>query len=225
MKKRIFVIALVASVLAVSLVGATSAYFTDTRAAVNVFTVGSVDIKFTEWDANKQQVEIAGTDDIIDYGTLYPGRVIQKNPTVTVTSNDSAFVAARIVITNDNAQNGSIPSTANITSLITDTNVMEFFSGGRLGDGNGVTIAKSVNYVSDYVEILVVVNSAVSKNGEFLVFENFTIPGSWNNAQMDICNGLEVTVEAYAVQTAGFEGQTAVSAVKTAFPTAFVNMP
>lgn len=214
-----------AAVLAISLVGATSAYFTDTRAAVNVFTVGSVDIKFTEWDVNKQQVEIAGTGDIVDYGTLYPGRVIQKNPTVTVTSNDSAYVGIRIVITNDNVRNGSVPSTTNITSLVTDTNVMGMFSGGRLEDGNGVTIKTTVNYVGDYVEILMVSNSAISKNGSLLAFESFMIPSSWNNEQMNICNGLEVTVEAYAVQTAGFEGQTAVNAIKTAFPTAFANMP
>ena len=52
MKKKLTAVALVVCMLAIMLVGASLAYFTDTDEATNTFTMGKVDIDLTEpeWD-------------------------------------------------------------------------------------------------------------------------------------------------------------------------------
>ena len=54
MKKKVTAIALAVCILAVAVIGATMAYFTDTDSKTNTFTFGKVDIDLTEdsTDAN-----------------------------------------------------------------------------------------------------------------------------------------------------------------------------
>lgn len=73
MKKKILTLSLVVALAATALIGGTLAYFTDTDDATNEFTVGNVDIELDEpeWDENK-------------IPTIMPGKVIVKDPVVTV---------------------------------------------------------------------------------------------------------------------------------------------
>ena len=48
MKKKITAICLCVALLAIAIVGATLAYFTDTKSATNTFTVGNVKINLIE---------------------------------------------------------------------------------------------------------------------------------------------------------------------------------
>lgn len=48
MKKKVTAIALAVCILAVAVIGATMAYFTDTDSKTNTFTFGKVDIDLTE---------------------------------------------------------------------------------------------------------------------------------------------------------------------------------
>ena len=48
MKKKITAICLCVALLAIAIVGATLAYFTDTKSATNTFTVGNVKIDLIE---------------------------------------------------------------------------------------------------------------------------------------------------------------------------------
>ena len=48
MKKRIIAISLIVAMLAVAIIGGSLAYFTDTDAATNTFTVGNVEIDLIE---------------------------------------------------------------------------------------------------------------------------------------------------------------------------------
>lgn len=73
MKKKLTAVALIVCMLAIMLVGATMAYFTDeTQTEVNTFTMGKVDIELSEpeWDVKSNK--------------LMPGTKIPKDPTVTV---------------------------------------------------------------------------------------------------------------------------------------------
>ena len=54
MKKKLTAVALIVCMLAIMLVGATLAYFTDTDDAVNTFTTGNVEIDLTEVTYNGQ---------------------------------------------------------------------------------------------------------------------------------------------------------------------------
>ena len=59
MKKKITVIFLCVALVAIAIVGASLAYFTDTKTATNTFTMGNVKITLDETDVN----DTTGTGD------------------------------------------------------------------------------------------------------------------------------------------------------------------
>lgn len=84
MKKKITAIFLCVALVAIAVVGASLAYFTDTDSKTNTFTVGKVDITLNEKNAN-------GTD-FTQNQKLYPGTKTQNNiaKIVTVTNNEGS---------------------------------------------------------------------------------------------------------------------------------------
>ena len=99
MKKKVTAIALAVCILAVAVIGATMAYFTDTDSKTNTFTFGGVDIELTEKSEKDEQNKIhAGTEKNggFTYDKVLPGLVYSKVPEVTV-KQDS--LPAYVVIT------------------------------------------------------------------------------------------------------------------------------
>lgn len=100
MKKKVTAIALAVCILAVAVIGATMAYFTDTDSKTNTFTFGKVDIDLTEESIEDKEKGVkagtVGTDGGITYPGVLPGLVYSKIPTVTV-KQDS--LPAYVVIT------------------------------------------------------------------------------------------------------------------------------
>lgn len=95
MKKKITAIALVVMLLAVSVLGATLAYFTDTDKETNVFTSGNVAIDLTEnFDENNSKLVPATGS--AQNGTLENG--VQKEVFVTNIGSEAAFVRVHIAI-------------------------------------------------------------------------------------------------------------------------------
>ena len=88
MKKKIFALVLCIAMLAIAVVGGTLAYFTDTDAKTNTFTVGNVSIVLTEpkWDAG-------GAAEAAD---VYPGEALAKDPTVTNDGANPCFVRIKV---------------------------------------------------------------------------------------------------------------------------------
>ena len=87
-KKKILSVGLAASLAAVAIVGSSLAYFTDTDAKDNVFTIGNVSIVLTEpeWDTT-------GAGEALD---MYPGEAVAKDPTVTNNGKNPAFVRVKV---------------------------------------------------------------------------------------------------------------------------------
>ena len=110
MKKKLTAVALVVCMLAIMLVGASLAYFTDkTEVEKNVFTVGNVDITLTEpnWDAE-------GSEDAPE---VYPGEKLAKDPTVTNVGANPCFV--RISVTGLDCLKDACGKTTGDATLIT----------------------------------------------------------------------------------------------------------
>ena len=106
MKKKILAVALAAIMLLVAITGASLAYLTDKDDQVNTFTSGKVDITLDEAvvtldeDGYIAEVLEDRTSEDQDYGKMYPGQIITKDPTITVTEDsEKAYVAAKITIT------------------------------------------------------------------------------------------------------------------------------
>lgn len=59
MKKKITALCLCVALLAVAVVGASLAYFTDTKSATNTFTVGNVKIDLLESSLHRENAGVA----------------------------------------------------------------------------------------------------------------------------------------------------------------------
>lgn len=89
-KKKIVSLCLAAVLVVMAIAGATVAYFTDTDAKDNTFTVGNVDITLTEPNWEGSGIE--------DAPEVYPGEPLAKDPTVTNVGSNPCFV--RISVAN-----------------------------------------------------------------------------------------------------------------------------
>lgn len=88
MKKKVFALVLCTAMLAIAIAGGTLAYFTDTDAKTNTFTVGNVIIVLNEpnWDTT-------GAKEAFD---VYPGEALAKDPTVTNDGKNPCFVRVKV---------------------------------------------------------------------------------------------------------------------------------
>lgn len=109
MKKKILALALCVVLLAVAIVGATLAYFTDTEEVKNTFTVGNVKIQLLESKLHRVQ-DNAGDEAIIadaekydDYlaeagKNILPGILVNKAPYIRNTGSNNAYVRLRMLV-------------------------------------------------------------------------------------------------------------------------------
>lgn len=224
------------------LVGTTLAYFTDKAQVTNTMTSGNVKIALTEAAVKRDdkgnlvedtsKMRFMGTEQqaVNNYGEVYPGQTIFKDPTVKNISSASAWVAAKVVL-NDGA--GDIHK---LIGYLDNENldIEMLLSGGLLeeqvhvGTWNGVdkvcyndryAMVQVPNPQDDEYAFYFFFNKAFEKDETALLFDTVTIDEWWNNSEMQQLKELEIKVQAYAVQTTGFE--TCLDAMKTAFPTHF----
>lgn len=219
MKKKIFAIALAASIAVLAIAGTSMAYFTDVDEATNVFTTGKVDIQITEAqvkaDAKNEhivkvdpEVRVASTGlNYKEIRTLWPGQSVAKDPRIENIGSEDAFVGAIITISGIQAL------------LTTDEARAAFIKGGAVNDANN-----TVDWVveGDDLKIYVVVAKQLDrKSGDTVksvdLFTSINIDPNWDNDDMAKLANLEIKVNAYATQTAGFDS--ASDALLAAFPT------
>lgn len=101
MKKKLTAVALIVCMLAIMLVGASLAYFTDTDEAANTFTMGNIDITLDEAAVERVGDEWVKNNDRVHentYESIYPGAVLPKDPTVHNVGSYGAFVRAKITV-------------------------------------------------------------------------------------------------------------------------------
>lgn len=105
-KKKIFTLALASIVAVTAVIGASLAYFTDTKTAENTFTMGNVKIALDEAPVDEEGQATDG-DRVTanDYGidAVYPGATLDKDPTVHNTGKNPAYI--RAVVTVENGMN------------------------------------------------------------------------------------------------------------------------
>ena len=96
-KKKIVSLCLAAVLVVMAVAGATVAYFNDTKSETNTFTLGNVQIKLDETDITDSTKR---TETGNDYGAMYPGRTVTKDPTVHNVGANSAYIRAKVTINN-----------------------------------------------------------------------------------------------------------------------------
>lgn len=192
MKKKVTAIALAVCILAVAVIGATMAYFTDTDSKTNTFTFGKVDIDLTEdsTDANGAVKGDISTDGGITYPGVLPGLVYSKVPTVTVKRES---LDAWVIIT------ATVPTVYDWDGLFNDIDTANFTKDRKIVGEN------TVYYF--YANAAVTAGSSVTPFTEVKINPALT--------QNDVAKKFDMVINAYAIQKDGF------SNAEAAFTAAF----
>lgn len=177
MKKKKIISLFMAVVLIGAIgVGATLAYFTDAEEALNVVTMGHVDIELTEPNFDKDDgVE----DNKID--RITPGQEIAKDPTITVAEDsEDSFIRVKLVTEANNTVEGVDDMEALILGLLDI-------------DTNNWFLAEDGYYY--YQSIMKAGDSAT-------FFNKVTIPETWGNEFSNF--GFDIRITAEAIQADNF---------------------
>lgn len=186
MKKKVTAIALAVCILAVAVIGATMAYFTDTDSKTNTFTFGKVDIDLTEdsTDANGAVKGDISTDGGITYPGVLPGLVYSKVPTVTVKRES---LDAWVIIT------ATVPTVYDWDGLFNDIDTANFTKDRKIVGEN------TVYYF--YANAAVTAGSSVTPFTEVKINPALT--------QNDVAKKFDMVINAYAIQKDGFSNAAA----------------
>ena len=213
-KKKVFALALATCVIVLSIASSSIAYFTDTAKITNTFTSGNVTIELSEAKVVKGDLghlvkdgdnRVTGTEageenDTYKASSLFPGQKIYKDPTIENTGDNPAYIGAVIRVTS-----------GGIKTAYTAETIKSLFDGNLAISGASVT----VKTVDGGYDIYIVYAAERAKGDKVVLFEGLTIPAGWGNDEMANLNGLQIVVEAYAVQVDGFS--TPLQALQTAF--------
>lgn len=96
MKKKLTAIFLCVALVAIAIVGASLAYFTDTKTATNTFTMGDVKIKLDETNVNDPEGDRVASNEY----NVYPGAVVTKDPIVHNVGQNAAYIRATVNVEN-----------------------------------------------------------------------------------------------------------------------------
>lgn len=198
MKKKITALALVVAILAIAIIGGTLAYFTDTKTATNTFTVGNVKIKLDEKDPNgtaeKPRTETGAT-----YDSVTPGVAYAKDPTVTNTGNNDAWIRVNVTLSNAAAFKAAAAAHG-VTDLATvfDGHDETKWTLAGIKDTSDDTTKNTLTYSYYY-------NSVLAKDASTgPLFTTVTVPASFTTAEMKAIGNFTITVTADAIQEEGF---------------------
>lgn len=239
-------ITLVLCVAIIAMAGGTLAYFSDEKEITNVYTSGNVYISLTEAavmsDGSGNLVEDTSSARIVgvaidstvnaehNYGTLYPGKTMHKDPTIKNTGDDPAWIAAKVIITDGKGDINKLYGYHNSESI----DIKMMLSGGLLNESAHVGAwhgIQNVRYNDKFAmvqmpdvangtyEFYFFFNNQLLKDEELEIFDTMTILSEFTNTEMQELAELEITVQAFAVQAFGFSDS--FTAMKRAFPDHF----
>lgn len=181
MNKKILLLLLCVVVIGSLTVAGTVAYFADTDAATNTFSIGEVGLTLDEAKVNPDGTVVpnAGRVSQNEYH-LVPGYTYTKDPIVHIDADSSdAWIFVRVV--------------NEIAAIEGGTTVAQQM------EAKGWTLVSGETDVYAYKE-------TVSAGADIPVFDSFTVDGSKvSGATLDGYNGKTITVTGYAVQADGFD--------------------
>lgn len=229
-KFQIIALVLAASFIAMA-AGGSIAFFTDSKETTGVFTAGNVYIELSEAavmkDAMGNLVADPSKDRIVgneigdgnpvtnDYGLLFPGKTITKDPTIKNIGDSPAWVAAKVIIKDGEGDVHNILGYDGYDEL----DIERLLAGGLLdedvlvGTWNGIEdVCYNDNYAMVQVadrangtyEFYFIMTKPIEKDASVLVFDTMMMHPLFGNEQMKEFKDFSITVQAFAVQTFGF---------------------
>jgi len=222
-------------------IGTSFAYFSDTKQVTNTMTVGNVAIELTEAavkseggnlveDPSAPRIKGGSDATVRDYGIIYPGISIFKDPTVKNVGNTDAWVAAKITITDGVGEIYKVMGYDGFAGI----DMRLILGGGMLeettyfGPWNGINnvryndkyaIVQSADVGQGAYSFYIFFHKAFAPGESEVLFDTFSVPAEWTNAEMQELSELKIHIQAYAVQI--FDLENCYEAMTTAFATHF----
>ncbi len=188
MKKKITALCLCIAMVAIAIVGASLAYFTDTKTAANTFTLGNVKIALDEADINGGESRVTSNS-----YTVMPGAECPKDPIVHNTGDNSAYIRGKVTVADWTAElakyfdyQGELKDS--LTLLVKSLNTGWTVESAS-ADANG-----NVTFVLKYADVLAKGASTPA------MFNTVTIPTAIKNGD----SFGDITVVAEAIQSDSF---------------------
>ena len=205
MKKKLLIMSVAMVLVCAFAVGITLAYLTSTDRVVNTFTVGNVQIKLDEAKVNLDGTPVQDADRVkANSYKLIPGHTYTKDPTVTVLSgSESSYIKMTVTFSKSRELDAIFaPTGADLTSIFKGYDSTNWICKGNTEDAS----ANTRTYEFWYKETVAAPTADVALDA---LFDSITVPGTINNAQLRTIEGMTITVNAYAIQADGFEGNAA----------------
>lgn len=203
MKKKILALSMCIALAAIAIVGASLAYFTDTKTATNTFTMGNVKIELDETDIKNPEGDRV-TSNAYD---VYPGAVVTKDPIVHNTGKNGAYIRATVNVSNWMNLVGAYYPDFKPTFPNADYKAALNLLVGELGEGWSVVdvVAGDVFTIGQFDAKFILKYDGVLASGAdtTAMFQTVTIPTGIDNANADSFD--EVKVVAQAIQADGFD--------------------
>lgn len=234
-KKKIALLAMSLCMIAILAVGGSLAFLTDTDHQTNTFTAGHVNIKLDEAivveDPKTDNLVAAKPEDVEDgiirtpvemteqdY-KLHPNMTVCKDPTITVhKDSERCYVGAKITVTGDIYSLYGVPGYDNL-------DIHGLVSGGlvkkdaeQVRDWNGLDMVyetdecviyqvadKATNTWIFYIFVLDAQDPTAEDYKPVVLFNTMTISPDFDNDEMAKLDGMEINIQAFAVQADGFE--------------------
>ena len=181
MKKKTLAMLLAVCLMATAVIGGSLAYFTDTDAKTNTFTVGKVDITLVE-------------DKWVEDSKIIPGATIDKNPTITVAEDsETAYTFMKVELSQDFValltEYAEAEGTANPAAVIE-----AWFTTS--------TSPKIMALGADYVILGVLSPKAAGESVTY--FDQVKVPAEVTQEMIKADGAYTIEITAYAIQAEGF---------------------
>ena len=201
MKKRTLALILALVLVFGAAVGGTIAYLTSTDSVTNTFTVGNVAIKLDEAEVDEYGKAVENSDGRVTANTykLIPGLTYAKDPMVTVLKDSESSYIKMTVTFSKAAELDAIfaPNGADMTSIFNGYDNTTWIYKGNTENTN----ANTRTYEFWYKETVAAPTADVALDA---LFDSITVPSSITKEQLATIEGMTITVNAYAMQAAGF---------------------
>ena len=199
-KRKALLLSLCAVLLVVASVMGTMAYLTSTDTVTNTFTVGNVQITLDEAKVNPDGTLVPNAARVKRNSyKLLPGLTYTKDPTVTVLSgSESSYIKMTVTFSNAAELDAIFAPTggANLTSIFNGYDSDNWIEKGS------TTAANTRTYEFWYKEAVAAPTADVVLDA---LFDSITVPDFITKEQLATINNMTITVNAYAIQAAGFE--------------------